>query len=264
MRLIFAAGAAALLLGAALPAGAKAPSSRSAPSPTTAAPTVAVPAGLPASLGILPFRMNYHVLRNGWHLGNAVFELQRDDGIWHFHSRAKASGLASLFVHSTFSESSRFRVHDGILRPLSYTYKDSGNAGHDEHLSFDWPRGVATDTKGDKTHAFRIVPGMLDRLTAQLELSRELESGVPLAKTFVVINGGKVKRFRLKRHGKDEIGTPAGSFHTERVARHDPKSGRVTTFWLAPKYDWLPVKIEQREPGKATITFVLSKFRWLK
>lgn len=240
--------------GRAAPAGAPAPGS---------APAVPVPANLPHVLGITPFSMSYHVLRDGWHLGNAVFTLQKNDGTWEFHSRARASGLASLFVHSTFTESSRFTLRDGVLQPLAYTYTDSGKPEHNEEISFDWARHEAKDTKGSETKVLPLARGMLDRLTAQLELSRELSAAVQLPAAFVVVNGGKIKRFHLRKSGRDEIATPAGNFETVRMVRADPESKRVTTFWLAPKYQWLPIKIEQREPGKATVTFVLTRLHWL-
>lgn len=237
--------------------------------PTTAAgaasnaPVVSVPAGLPKVLGITPFRMTYHVLRDGWHLGNAVFTLDRDNGTWRFRSRAHASGLASLFVHSTFSESSRFAIHGGVLTPLLYTYTDSGHPAHDERIDFEWNARQAIDTKGDDTKVLPLARGVLDRLTAQLELSRELSAGAALPDAYVVVNGGELKHYHLQRRGSDEIATPAGNFETVRIARIDPQSKRVTTFWLAKKDQWLPVKIQQRAPGKATVTFVLDKLQWL-
>lgn len=267
MRLSRGAWAAPILLLAWAPAWA---SARAAPATATraanaasAVPAVSVPAGLPQVLGITPFRMDYHVLRDGWHLGNAEFTLERRDGAWEFLSRAHASGLAALFVHSTFSESSRFTVRAGVLHPSGYTYTDSGNPKHDERIVFDWARHEAKDTKGGETKMLPLASGMLDRLTAQLELSRELSAGIDLPATFVVVNGGEIKRYHMKRSGHDEIATPAGNFETVHVVRKDPKSKRVTAFWLAPKYQWLPVKIEQREPGKATVTFVLTKLHWL-
>jgi len=45
------------------------------------------------------------------------------------------------------------------------------------------------------------------------------------------------------------------------IARRDPHSDRVLTFWLAPKLDYLPVQIEQTEPGKSTISFVLTEIK---
>ncbi|HEX5313301.1 MAG TPA: hypothetical protein VFX38_00095, partial [Gammaproteobacteria bacterium] len=67
-------------------------------------------AELPATLAIPPFSMQYQVLRNGWHMGDARFTLERDGDVWQFRSEAAPAGLAALFIHSTWSESSRFRV----------------------------------------------------------------------------------------------------------------------------------------------------------
>lgn len=238
---------------------------------TAAAPHAAsvqqpAPAGaLPSALDIEPFKMRYRVLRDGWHLGNATFTLEPGDSdTWIFQSSASASGLASLFVHSSFGEKSHFTLHAGELRPLSYRYTDSGNPDHDESIQFDWVKDLAYDTKNKKTQRVAIQPGILDRLSAQLSLSRRLSLGLKLPDTIAIVKDGKVKRYHFKRQGKDLLATPAGDFQTTVVTREDPESKRRTIFWLAPKYQWLPVKMQQREPGKATVTFVLSKLTWLK
>ena len=220
---------------------------------------------LPDALDIAPFKMRYRVLRDGWHLGNATFTLRpAESDTWVFESNASASGIASLFVHSSFSEKSHFTLHAGELRPLSYRYTDSGNANHDESIRFDWVKNLAYDTKDKKTKRVAIKPGILDRLSAQLFLSRRLSLGLKLPDTISIAKDGKVKHYHFKRKGKDVLATPAGDFDSVIVMRQDPESKRRTIFWLAPKYQWLPVKIQQREPGKATITFVLSKLTWLK
>ncbi len=222
-------------------------------------------AKLPTTLAITPFKMRYQVLRDGWHLGNATFTLQpAADGTWLFQSQASASGLAALFVHATFSERSHFMLHDQRLRPLSYTYTDSGNPAHNETIRFNWTTRQARDTKGDKTVRIALAPGILDRLSVQLALSRQLAAGLPLPATWEVINGGELKHYYLKRKGRDVIATAAGDFNAVIVTREDPRSKRTTTFWFAPQYEWLPVKMQQREPGKATITFVLIKLTWLR
>ncbi len=45
-------------------------------------------------------------------------------------------------------------------------------------------------------------------------------------------------------------------------ARHDEKKNRTTTFWLAPKLGYLPVQMRQTEPGKATISLVLTEIKF--
>ncbi len=258
MRLIGCLAAAAWLMLASGPGAA-------ARAATATAARADATRSLPTALDIAPFKMRYRVLRDGWHLGNATFTLQpAESGTWLFESKASASGLASLFVHSSFSEKSHFTLHSGELRPLSYSYTDSGNPGHDEHIEFDWVKDLAYDTKGKKTHRVVISPGILDRLSAQLFLSRHLSLGLKLPDMIEIAKDGKIKRYHFKRQGKDLLATPAGDFETVIVMREDPESKRRTIFWLAPKYQWLPVKMQQREPGKATITFVLSKLTWIK
>lgn len=262
MYLKHGTGALAALLLIATTASAAPPSS-TAPLPGTPAPSSSH--ALPVTLDVSPFEMRYRVLRDGWHLGNAVFSLHpAGSGTWLFKSRANASGLASLFVHSNFGEQSHFTLHSGQLRPLSYRYTDSGNPKHDEHVKFDWARNIAHDTRGGNTKQVSIRPGVLDRLSAQLSLSRRLSAGLALPKELSIVKGGKVRHYHFTRKGKDLVATPAGDFETVVVSREDPQSKRRTIFWLAPRYQWLPVKMQQREPGKATITFVLAKLTWLK
>ena len=68
--------------------------------------------------------------------------------------------------------------------------------------------------------------------------------------------------FRLHAAGKEKLKTSAGKFDTVEVARKDEKKNRTTTFWLAPKLDYLPVQMQQTEPGKATISLVLTEIKF--
>lgn len=243
--------AAAALLVVALPA------LSATPAPATRS------AALPAALGIPAFRMTYRALRNGWHIGTATFTLERDGGGWHFYSVAHATGFASWFFHSTYRESCRFVMADHEIRPLLYSYTDSGRRDRDETIRFDWSADEARDTNGGHAKTLRLAPGMLDRLSAQLEISRELAAGGPLADPYLIVNGGEIKRYHLQRGKRTQITTPTGNFETVMVVRSDPDSGRANRFWMAPAYAWLPVKMQQIEPGGATYTFVLDHLEWL-
>lgn len=229
-----------------------------APRPGTAA------FALPAKLAIPAFKFHYRVLRDGWHIGAANFILERDGGAWHFHSRAWPTGIASWFIDTTFSESSRFKIVNHRIRPLAYRYTDSGSPDNNEHIRFDWAAGVARDREGnDKTTDVPIEPGMLDRLSAQLRISRQLAAGIPLSEPLRIVSGGEVSLYHLQRKKRTPVTTPAGTFKTVLVVRNDPDSRRVNRFWLAPEYAWLPVKMQQYEPGDATYTFTLAHLDWL-
>lgn len=253
-KIIAAAAAALLALGmlATMPAVA-------APAPSAGTSGVALPVGL----AIPAFKMHYKVLRNGWHLGAADFTLERRDGAWHFRSKAHPTGIASWFVSATFTESSRFTIVDRRIRPLEYRYTDSNSPDHNEHIRFDWQTGTAHDQKGKDKTDVPIEPGMFDRLTAQLAISRQLAAGAPLTQPFLIVHGGEVDPYHLQRTKREKTHTPAGTFKTVLVVRKEPGSKRENKFWLAPDYAWLPVKMQQIEPGDATYTFTLARLQWL-
>lgn len=230
---------------------------------TNATATPPATAALPASLAIPPFAMHYVVLHGNFKAGEATFTLKRDGDGWLFQWRAHPTGLAALFVHSTYREASRFTVANRVLRPLSYSYTDSGHADRDETIDFDWDERCARDTNDGKKEKIAIAPGMLDRISSQLAISRRLAAGLPLPATYEVINGGRVRTYTVKELRKETVGTPAGKFDTVVVERSDSDSDKTYVFWLAPKYAWLPVRLEQREPGETTDTSVLTRLKWL-
>lgn len=207
--------------------------------------------------------MRYNVLHGGFKAGEATFSLSRDGDDWLYQWRAHPTGLASLFVHSTFREASRFSVVGGRLRPLSYAYTDSGRPDRDETIRFDWDDRTALDTNDGRTKHIPLSRGMLDRIASQLAISRRLAAGLPLPTTYQVINGGRLRTYTVRELRREKIHTPAGEFDTVVVQRSDSDSDKTFVFWLAPKYAWLPVRLEQREPGKTTDTSVLTRLQWL-
>ena len=257
MRLRFlCAATAALLAPMACTAG---------PAPAAAPPTApgAETATLPATLAVPPFSMRYDVLHGNLKLGEATFTLKRDNGDWFFAWRAYPTGLAAVFVHSSFNETSRFYMVHGQIRPLAYSYTDTGHADRDETIDFDWGRKSAFDTNDGRKKTIALAPGMLDRISSLLAISLRLAAGLPLPTTYQVINGGRVRTYTVKELRKGTIKTPAGPFHTVVVQRSDSDSDKTLVVWLAPKYAWLPVRLEQREPGETTDTSILTRLKWL-
>ena len=102
-----------------------------------------------------------------------------------------------------------------------------------------------------------LTAGICDRLLAQLAMSLDTLQGKP-ENDYSVLDHDKVQTYRFTRTGNASVNTPAGKYDTVEMTRHDDSKNRVTTFWLAPKLDYLPVRIRQTEPGKATISLVLT------
>lgn len=209
------------------------------------------------------YHATYAVNRNNLHIGNAEFSLTRAaNGTYDYQSVTQASGLASLLFSDVITEISYFAVYDGRLQPLLYSYTHAGH-GHDrdQTIRFNWARHLAESTDGDEHKNFPIKPGVYDRALAQLAISIDMAQG-RLPENYRVLDHGEWQNYHMQRAGQARIRTSAGEFDTVKVARNDAKKNRVTTFWLAPKLDYLPVQMQQTEPGKATITLELTEIRF--
>ncbi|MGH8428371.1 MAG: DUF3108 domain-containing protein [Gammaproteobacteria bacterium] len=258
MRLSLLAGSMALAIVASAAHADTAATAASAPA------SVSATAALPAVLGIPPFSMHYDVLHGSLKVGEATFTLDRNNDEWLFAWRAHPVGLASVFVHSLYSETSRFSMARDLIRPLAYSYNDSGHADRDEKINFDWSAGYALDANDGNRKKIELIPGILDRMSSQLAVSRRLASGLTLPTAYKVINGGRIRTYTFQELRRETVTTPAGKFDTVVIERTDSDSDKTLVFWFAPKYAWLPVRIEQHEPGETTDTSILTHLKWLQ
>ncbi|HEX5339564.1 MAG TPA: DUF3108 domain-containing protein [Gammaproteobacteria bacterium] len=209
------------------------------------------------------YHASYSASRNDLRVGTAAFSLTRNqDGSYTYQSVTRPSGLAALFFSDVITESSQFGISNGKPQPLLYNYRHSGN-DHDkpERIRFDWTKHTAASGTDKQCKTLPIHSGIYDRALAQLAISLDLAAG-KLADTYQVLDHGRIIDYRMQ-HGSDtKLETPDGTYQVIEVARKDPKKNRTTTFWLAPKLDYLPVQIQQTEPGKATITLTLTEIKF--
>ena len=205
------------------------------------------------------YQATYSIGRNDFRIGDASFSLtQNQDGTYTYTSVSKAAGLVSLFVSDVVTETSRFKVMDGELQSLQYTYEHTGNdKDKKENIRFDWDKHVAHSNEGGKQHTLPLTAGTYDRLLAQLAVSVNLEAGKTVGE-YRVLDHNEISIYHMQPQGDTDLKTPAGEYKVIDMVRKVPKKNRVTTFWLAPKLDYLPVQMQQTEPGKATISLVLT------
>ena len=86
-----------------------------------------------------------------------------------------------------------------------------------------------------------------DKLLYQLTLMRDLQNDrKELA--YLIPDRGELKIYRFNRLKEEDIDTPLGKLHT--IALQWSRDDRVTKLWCAPKYNYLPVQIEQVENGQ--------------
>lgn len=209
------------------------------------------------------YHASYSVSRNGFEVGIARFALSQDqDGGYIYKSVTNPTGLAALFFSDVITESSQFTLTDGKPESSRYDYiHSSKDDDRSEHIRFDWEKLKADSIDGKKHKDLSIQPGVYDRALAQLAVSLDIAAG-QLAGTYRVLDHGAISGYHMQRGADTELKTASGTYQVLEVMRKDDKKKRTTTFWLAPKLDYLPVRIEQTEPGKPTISLTLTEMKF--
>jgi hypothetical protein len=210
-----------------------------------------------------PFELRYQLKAYGLS-GEGVLKLQTTDiaGQYLLSSRTEATGLASLIRPNAAIESSRFTMDGETIRVDEYHFNSgSGDKLEDSHASFDWDAGIAHSNHQEELADVALRPGMLDRMSADLQVTLDLKAGKqPSAYTMVHRNSAKTYEFIYQ--GEDTVKTPAGTFKAIKYLRQRPGSSRSAFIWYAPELAYQAVKVIQLKNGKKGATLLLSSY-WL-
>ena len=197
---------------------------------------------------IKPYRAVYHANYDFFLpiQGTAIRELsQQEDGLWLLSHRIDAS-LISM------EETSLFTWKNKQPKPQVYRYKQKSiGKNRNEQLEFDWDEKLVHHKTDKAPGNFPMPEGTLDKLTYQLKIRQELQAGGELP-VYSVADKRKLKQYGFNIIGSVELDTPMGKLDTLKIKRdRGAAAKRETTFWLAKDWDYLFVKIHQKEKGKS-------------
>lgn len=170
---------------------------------------------------------------------------KQPDNLWKFVFSAD-SLIASL------DESSIFHVKDHQIIPSKYEYRSSalGNK-RSATLTFDWENNLVHNDIKDKPWNLAINPKTLDKLSIQLQVRQDLKMGKNEF-DYQIADGGHIKNWRFERDKMETIDTKLGRVSAIKIIRTDNlEDGKKTSFWFAPKFDYLLVKLEHKEDGES-------------
>lgn len=204
------------------------------------------------------FAARYSVSRAGLTLGEAEVRYERlSGGRYRYQSHTQPTGLAALLYRSEVRESSEGLITADGYRPQRYEYDRSGKGERYALLTFDWQRRQVVNDVGAHPWRMAIPSDAMDRLVTPLQLMHDLaEDKQELV--YRIADGGKLKTYRLRVTGTEEVETPVGRFQTVRVVRQRDDDRR-TTLWCAPALNYLAVKVEQWEEDDGTYTMTLEQ-----
>jgi hypothetical protein len=201
-----------------------------------------------------PFQASYQFNYNGKNMGSATRTLSKSGNNWTYVFAAKAGAIASA------SETSRFSFNAGKINSNSFS-RTSKILVHNNTMSIKFnPSAKTINTKkDDKARSFAWKAGTLDELNAELQIREDLK-GVGMKSSYLIADAKDVESRQFIKQGSEKVKTSYGTFDTVKVVMKHDKPGRDTTFWLAPKLDYLPVKVSHQD-GKSSYGLLLTDYK---
>jgi hypothetical protein len=147
----------------------------------------------------------------------------------------------------------------GELRPLAYSFEQTGLGSRSRSVSFDWDNAIATALNGNRENTITLEGTAMDNLSGYLVLRDQLMEGKTEV-SFKGIDKGELEEFHYRVVGEEPVTTSAGEFRSLKLERiRDETSHRTTNIWLALDWDYLLIKLVQKEPGSNTISLELTE-----
>lgn len=126
-----------------------------------------------------------------------------------------------------------------------------------ENLVIDRARALALYDAKKKHREIPMLDNYFGPLGYQLQLSRDLVTAQGKY-CYQVLMRGKVKDYCFAATGEQVLNTALGKINTVQLRRIREDRERETLFWLAPQWDYLLVKLWQKEEDGETYEIVLS------
>ncbi|WKE66905.1 DUF3108 domain-containing protein [Gallaecimonas kandeliae] len=194
----------------------------------------------------------YKVLRKGKTLGMGSRSLEQDGDTYVLKN---ASDLRWLIFTDQRSEEASFKVQDGQVQSLRYSYKRTGTGPDDSSSQTTDGHTVRSGGAG-----INIEGTFYDPLSYQQQLALDIAAGKQDV-SYHIVQGLKEKDYHFKVAGEERIKTPYGELDTLRVERVRGKnSSRQTIFWLAPSLNYSLVRLWQAKDGVEQMELVLAEY----
>lgn len=158
-------------------------------------------------------------------------------------------------------ETTQFQWSDeGVVEPQKYIYKRRGlGRDRDRELTFDWENERVINEVEDSSWQMDVSKNVQDKISYQIQLQKDLIEGRDNL-VYDIADGGELERYRFEIEGDETLDTPLGKVETVKVKRSRDDDDRVTYAWLAKDWDFMLVRLQQKEDGDShTITVNKAK-----
>ena len=174
-----------------------------------------------------------------------------------YRSESRTIGVAKLLRDESVVEFTRIRLHEQRVIPLEYGYERRGKRERQAQVKFDWPKATAVNTLNGQQWTLALTAGVQDKLSYLLALMQALKNG-QRPERIVVTDGGKAKTYAFEYLGNETLTSALGTTDTLIVKRREEGDPRETKVWLAPAFDYFPIRLEHSESGETTTLKLLE------
>jgi len=160
-------------------------------------------------------------------------------------------------------EISTFRFLEDTIQPLRYRYLRSGLFKEpDRDQLFDWQKKQIVNGENQKIFEGHWHDSVQDNLSYNLQASIDLKQGKTQF-TYPVFDRNKVKDFKFQLIGFESLKTKVGMLRTVKVEqienkKNKKKNKKKTYIWFAKDYDYLLVRLKQKQKDGQTYQIDLT------
>jgi hypothetical protein len=156
-------------------------------------------------------------------------------------------------------EISTFRFSDNTIQPLQYRYIRTGLFKEpDRDQRFDWQKKLIINGDNQKIFKDHWSNEIQDNLSYNLQASIDLKLGKTQF-TYPVFDRKKIKDFKFQLVGFESLNTHVGTLRTVKVEQLESKKSKKKTYiWFAKDYDYLLVRLKQKQKDGQTYQIDLT------
>jgi hypothetical protein len=199
-----------------------------------------------ADFDLRPFEASYGFHYKGMYAANTTLTLtQAGADRWTYRSAGEARGLYKMLPIDSPAQSSELTVDSSGIKPLRFTQANGSSQDRAIDIRFDWQTSRVNGTVETKPVDEPVPTGTQDDLSVQLALLRALARGESKG-DFSTYGDRGLRGYRFKVEGDETIKTELGEVATRILVTERDGSPRITRYWCAPAYGYLPLRVEQR------------------
>lgn len=191
-----------------------------------------------------PFEASYNWVWHGLTVAASGLKLERSGDTWTYIAQSDPRGIGRAFSERP-RQVSVVKVTAQGVQPQSYKADDgTSSAKRTIDLHYDWQTHRVTGVYEETPVDLPLTSDVQDDASIQLALMVELLAG-RTPERFSMIDKNSVREYRYAREGEATLQTPLGAIRTIVYRAQKAYSPRVTRFWCAPEYGYVPMKVEQ-------------------